>query len=452
MKEVLLDIESIPEMKLLDECKKNLQQKIVELEEKLKLLLLRRRGGSKKGRKIIKRNFEVAYEQVFSHYFADRPLYSNQQFIRRYRVSRFIFDRVYNACLRHEYFQHRCNAADRWGIHPLVKVTAVFRQLAYGCCADALDEHFQISQTTLETTKELFCDIVIKEFGDIYLPSMSKAVASHLIQKHAEVGWPGLLGSLDCCHWEWGRCPKSLHGEFKKGIYKRPTIVYECLADCNLRIWHAAFAAPGSNNDLNVLDVSKFLFDLASGETLVPFVLDGTEYRQPYVLVDGIYPEWACFVKPLSNPITEAQKNYTKRQEARRKDVERAFGCLLIKFNILNKPSLTTSLALMEKILLVCCILHNMVVEEKENKCASASVADVVYDEALDSDQTDVGESELTKIERSSLDSLSAHLKYLKNAQTHITLRTSVMNHLWSVKILESHLRFQSAFGSLVAR
>jgi hypothetical protein len=58
---------------------------------------------------------------------------------------------------------------------------------------------------------------------------------------------------------------------------------------------------------------------------------------------------------------TAMQKHYTAMQAGRRKDIERAFGCLQLKWNILNKPSLTAQLDLMNQILRVCVILHNMV-------------------------------------------------------------------------------------------
>ena len=446
------DLESIDGMRSLKKLKIALQQKIDEAEHEQILLLQNRRGGGTKGRRIVPRNFVGAYFQVLHHYFVPHPLYTNVHFCRRFRVSRTIFDRIYDACVEHPYFEHRCNAAGRWGIHPLVKITAVFRQFAYGSSADELDEHFQISDTTLDATKEFFCDAVIAKFEDTYLPRISPTIAMNVIQKHEQIGWPGLLGSLDCSHWEWARCPKSMHGEFKKGTKKHPSIVYECVADCNLRILHVSFAAPGSNNDLNVLDCSDFMYDLVSGKTMADFKVDGVNYHQPYVLVDGIYPEWSCFLKPIGYPLTEAEKNYTKRQEARRKDVERAFGCLTIKWNILRKPSLTPNLVMMSKILRVCCILHNMHVEEKMMEGSGASVADAVFEESMASDQTDAGESELNLVKPPCIiESFVNYYRHLKSSDLHNSLRRNVSNHLWKIKNIEANARFQRHFSTLFA-
>ncbi len=124
-----------------------------------RMLLYRFPGGSKTGKRIVKRDFEAAYQTVMHQYFDENPLYSNKMFDRRFRVSKKIFERVYNACLKHPSFQHNKNAAGRFGIHPLVKTTACFRHIGYGTAADQLDEYFQIAETTFCETRLAFVDV-----------------------------------------------------------------------------------------------------------------------------------------------------------------------------------------------------------------------------------------------------------------------------------------------------
>ena len=45
-----------------------------------------------------------------------------------------------------------------------------------------------------------------------------------------------------------------------------------------------------------------------------------------YYLADGIYPEWQIMMKTIASPQTEKQNWFAKRQESRRKDVERGFA------------------------------------------------------------------------------------------------------------------------------
>jgi hypothetical protein len=60
-----------------------------------------------------------------------------------------------------------------------------------------------------------------------------------------------------------------------------------------------------------------------------------------YYLADGSYPEWATFVKTIPLPYSEKHKLFAKRQEAARKDVERAYYEALHGFG--KKKHLQTS-------------------------------------------------------------------------------------------------------------
>jgi hypothetical protein len=124
-----------------------------------RMLFYRFPGGSKKGRKIIMRDFDAAFQTLMRHYFVENSLYPVKLFSRRFRVSKEIFERVYHACLKHPVFRHEKNAAGRRGIHPLVKTTACFRHIAYGTSADQLDECFQISESTFLESRLAFCDV-----------------------------------------------------------------------------------------------------------------------------------------------------------------------------------------------------------------------------------------------------------------------------------------------------
>jgi hypothetical protein len=108
----------------------------------------------------------------------------------------------------------------------------------------------------------------------------------------------------------------------------------EVVVDARLWFWHAFFGTPGCQNDIVILDRSPLLVDLMHGiSPEVSFVCNGNTYNHGYYLADGIYPEWPLFMKPITKPEGEKQKNYTERQESERKDVERGFAGLQVSIS-----------------------------------------------------------------------------------------------------------------------
>ncbi|BAD81240.1 ribosomal protein-like [Oryza sativa Japonica Group] len=129
---------------------------------------------------------------------------------------------------------------------------------------------------------------------------------------------------------------------------------------------HAFFGVAGSNNDINVPNQSPLFLEQVRGEApRVHFSVNGNEYNNGYYLADGIYPYWASFIKSISLPQTEKHKLFAKRQEGARKDVERAFGVLQARFNIVRRPAKKWKRKSVGKIMLACVILHNMIVEDE---------------------------------------------------------------------------------------
>jgi hypothetical protein len=180
-------------------------------------------------------------------------------------------------------------------------------------------------------------------------------------------GFPGMLGSLDCMHWPWDKCPVALQGQFR-GHHKKPTIILEAVANSDLWIWHAFFGLPGSLNDINVLHRSPVFDDLASGNApQVSYTVNGKEYNMGYYLADRIYPEWATLIIDISSPQTRQQKLFTQKQHEYRKDVERAFGVLQAKYAICKGPARLWSQEDLKYIMNCIVILHNMGIHYERN-------------------------------------------------------------------------------------
>jgi Plant transposon protein len=122
-------------------------------------------------------------------------------------------------------------------------------------------------------------------------------------------GVDGLIGSIDCMHLYWKKCPMAwlaLYGRKEKA----PTIALEAFADYNTYIWHSAFGYPGSNNDINILEQSPLLAMWLDGsfhrDLDFEFTINGQQFKQLFLLADGIYPNMSRFVKTYGVPIASS--------------------------------------------------------------------------------------------------------------------------------------------------
>ncbi|XP_047942925.1 protein ALP1-like [Salvia hispanica] len=221
--------------------------------------------------------------------------------------------------------------------------------------------------TSLEVLRQ-FCKGMREVFGPEFLRKPTSDECQRLLDMHGAVhSFPGMMGSIDCMHWEWKNCPVAWKGQFTTGFKsKHPSMILEAVADYRLRIRHAYFGVAGSNNDINVLQSSPIFNDECRGEgPEISFVANGTQYRRGYYLADGIYPRWPVFVKTLRQPAGARRQYFARKQEAARKDVERAFGVLQARWAIIRCPARVWHEDDVANIMLACIILHNMIIEDE---------------------------------------------------------------------------------------
>ncbi|KAJ9543668.1 hypothetical protein OSB04_023375 [Centaurea solstitialis] len=294
-------------------------------------------------------NIDRGNARLIADYFSDNPTYPEEMFKRRFRMSRNLFTRiVYDLYTRYPYFQQQNDAAGLPGFSPYQKCTAAIRQLAYGITGDAFDDYVHMGDSTSRQCLNHFVLGIIQMYGKVYLRKPTYEDIQQLYAAHEERhGFPGMLGSLDCMHWEWANGPK-----------RRPPE--------DAWIWYAFFGCAGAMNDLNVLNHSPIFEDVYNG--IAPdrtFQVNGATYKHGYYLGDGIYPEWATFVKVFSYPEEDKRIKFKGVQEAARKDIERAFGILQKRWSIIKQPTRIMERRTMSNIMYACIILHNMILENK---------------------------------------------------------------------------------------
>ncbi|XP_057439899.1 uncharacterized protein LOC130731648 [Lotus japonicus] len=324
----------------------------------------------KRTRKVIERDREAGNERLWNDYFSENPVYTEELFRRRFRMRKHVFLRIVGALGSHDpYFLMYVDAVGRQGLSPLQKCTAAIRMLAYGSPADSVDEYVRIGESTAIECLKNFVEGVCVVFGETYLRRPNQEDITRLLQWGESRGFPGMLGSIDCMHWEWKNCPVAWKGQFTRGDHGKPTIMLEAVALQDLWIWHAFLGIAGSNNGINVLNQSPVFNEVLSGNApMVNFSVNGTMYNMGYYLVDGIHPPWATFVKTIPMSQGEKRQKFAKRQEGARNDVERAFGVLQSRFAIVRGPSRFWHPNEMKSIMYACIILHNMIVEDEPTR------------------------------------------------------------------------------------
>lgn len=396
----------------------------------------KRRGGSAPGKRPNRpRDFQGRWRRFYELYFSPHPVYSDEQFRRRFRMRRVLFNRIFDAVQAHSsFFTQKEDCTGKPGIHPMMKMTAALRVLAYGCCGDSLDETLEISESVVSTCVSQFTRAIIEVFGPYYLRSPTAEDVNSLLDENAKRGFPGMVGSIDCMKWVWQNCPTAWRGPFQ-GRCGKPTVVLEAIASYDLHIWHAFIGMPGASNDINVLDASTLIPEyLDECAPQFSYNVNGSEYNFVYWLADGIYPEWRCFLKTIEAPIGDVQKHFAAAQEALRKDVERAFGVLQARFAIVARPIKLWTLQKIGDVMKCCIILHNMIIaDDKESgRAASFSCFDVSHGAGGEERHRAQFERIPVAEQQQHRQTFMERFRDVQSASDHGRLKHDLMKHLWN--------------------
>lgn len=76
-----------------------------------------------------------------------------------------------------------------------------------------------------------------------------------LLPRAEHLGFPGMLGSIDCCKLRRKNFSTSHHGQYK-GNEGLSSITMEANSDDRFYFWHILFGMAGCNNDVTVFNSS----------------------------------------------------------------------------------------------------------------------------------------------------------------------------------------------------
>jgi hypothetical protein len=150
------------------------------------------------------------------------------------------------------------------------------------------------------------------------------------------------------------------------------------------------------------------------------FIVNRNIYPRYYLLIDGIYPQWACFVQTIHELKDEKKAHYAKRQEVVPKDIERAFGVLQQRWAIIARPARHWDLQTITDIMMCCIVLHNMILDDEWG---------------LDLEQLFDGNFVLPPRRRNlTFHELRKGTHHIEDIQAHFSLRNDLIEHLWQLR------------------
>ena len=86
-----------------------------------------------------------------------------------------------------------------------------------------------MSESTCGDAMVRFATAMVEVFGPQYLREPNAQDTEKLLAIGEARGFPGMLGSIDCMHWQWKNCPKGLRGVYQDHT-REATIIIEAVA------------------------------------------------------------------------------------------------------------------------------------------------------------------------------------------------------------------------------
>ncbi|GJZ70120.1 ALP1-like protein isoform X1 [Tanacetum coccineum] len=152
---------------------------------------------------------------------------------------------------------------------------------------------------------------------------------------------------------------------------------------------------------------------------VLSYVVNGVGYEKGYYLADGIYPQWATFVKSFTVANDAKHVYFKKRQEGARKDVERAFGVLQRRWGIIQQPTRAYHVNTLRRVIYSCIILHNMIL--KDQKMAVFDWNEVYANPSRNMQRTWIERCETQRRKN----------KEMRDRDMHLSFQQNLMEHIW---------------------
>lgn len=230
---------------------------------------------------------------------------------------------------------------------------------------DTISELSGISESWCRTIFKKFINAMKDTFFQEYVYFPEGAELHEIMEVYRKLGLPGACGSMDGTHIHWNRCPKNMSNRCR-GKEHSTTLAFLAVVDHNRRILHCSRAYCGAANDKAMFNNDPFCVALENGKLkdaeFIMFDGDGVPRKDNggWIIVDGGFKKIPCLIEPQRNRFNDKEVVFSEWLESVRKDIECTFGILKSRFRVLKNAARTHDQCLLENIMHVCCILHNM--------------------------------------------------------------------------------------------
>lgn len=148
-----------------------------------------------------------------------------------------------------------------------------------------------------------------------------------------KLGFGGCVGSLDCTHVKWSRCPDDIRFDClgKEGY---PSLSFQVIVTHPRYCYHVSNAFFGATNDQTIMrndpQVHKIISQLYSDIRFIIYDKDGVPFlsNNPFFWCDNGYPKYLWLIRPYKDGQSIQSILWSEYCEFVRKDVECFFGIL----------------------------------------------------------------------------------------------------------------------------
>jgi len=294
------------------------------------------------------------------------------RFRRYYRVSSARFKTLCEAMSKEEYGILRTRSRNGMAITIEQTVGACLRYLGSGSDLFSCALAHGMGESTLHQKLPLFLRAMRAEYetAAIRLPTAVELPA--VMKKFENIqGFPNCWSAIDGTHFPW-RPPVSIAAQClnHKNYYSVNTL-FTCGADT--RIFNVVTGWPGGAHDARIFRESCLGRAMFAGTYPPPSLacyIQGVRVR-PYSVVDAGFPNTGngSTIKPYPGGILCDEgfpRHFNFKHSSTRMPVEHLNGVLKRRWRILSRGCEVWTMELMVDIIITCCILHNLCLDDND--------------------------------------------------------------------------------------